>query len=390
MYLRNGRVGVFDLSAKSAGEEELPGGDDLRSLALAESLMAEHGEGALVLGTGALTASFVPAACAGFILTKDRLMPLLGFAAVELKLSGFDFVVVKGRAARRGYLWIRDGMMELVDSQPVASGNAWKRTDAIRSEQGDTKIQILSVGPWGDASSDAAQMVVNYWGGEDKVGMGAELGRRGLCAIAFRGMGELELAEPEKHFEDSLLLMSEHIKKLDGNDGLASYSGIVARDDFRSLVHRHVACYGCPYPCRSYLKVHEDPKELRLMSKEPGYLHYDLPALEKAFELGFDARTATLAMIECAKAGADPVSLMALASQGSAEASLEPVRGLLVRPSMSANARAGNFEASFSSVEPYRSCLDLGVCPRYWSKVGFDFEAVAEYARPALGDRGPA
>ncbi|MEM2890885.1 MAG: aldehyde ferredoxin oxidoreductase N-terminal domain-containing protein [Thermoplasmata archaeon] len=383
MYLRNGRVGVIDLGSLEVSEEPLPDGDVLRSLALAQSLTSRHGQDSLVLGTGVLTASFVPASCAGFVLAGAKLMPMLGFAGVELKLSGFDFIVVKGRSERRGYLWVRDGMMELVESDAVAGGDAWRRTDSIRSEQGDAKIQVVTTGPWGDARSEASQAVIDYWGGEDKVGMGSEFGKRNLAAVAFRGMGDVELDEPDKHFEDSVLLMSEHMKRLGPSEGLASYSELATRSDFRSLVHRHVACYGCPRPCRSFLKVYEEPGELRLASREPGYLHYDVPAMARCISLGLDARSATLFLIACARAGAEPVSVLESASRSSDRPSLDLLVSSLKDPASLPNARALNFESSFARIEDYRACLDLGVCPRYWSVAGFDFGAVAEFARSA-------
>lgn len=380
MYLRNGRVGVYDLGSQELNEQQLTEEDELQSLKIAERLAAEHGPDALVLGTGVLTGSFVPASCAGFVWTNARFMPVLGFAGVELKLSGFDFVVVKGRADKQGYLWIRDGMIEFIESEGMAGLDSWKRTDKIRGDQGDSKIQVLSTGPWGDLSEPAAQLIVDYWGGEDKVGMGAEFGKRDLAAVAFRGMGELELKEPEKHFEDSILLMSEHIQKLGKSDGLSSYSSIALKDDFRRLLHRVVACYGCPYPCRSFLKTFEDPNEFRLVSKEPGYLHYDVPALEKAFAMGFNAKDATVAIMKCAKAGAEPVSAFSSLSSPS----LEAVDAVLSKPSDIRNSHPANFESSFKDVEDYRAAIGLGICPRYWAKIGFDFQAVAAYAQSAL------
>jgi aldehyde:ferredoxin oxidoreductase len=380
MYLRNGKVGVYDLASKELEEQELSEEDSLQSLKIAERLAADHGPDPLILGTGVLTASFVPASCAGFVWARGAFMPVLGFAGVELKLSGFDFVVIKGRGSKQGYLWIRDGMVEFVESEGMASLDSWRRTDKIRADQGDGKIQVLSIGPWGDLSKPAAQVVVDYWGGEDKVGMGAEFGRRNLGAVAFRGMGELDLNEPEKHFEDAVLLMSEHIQKLGKNHGLASYSDVASRDDFTRLFHRAVACYGCPYPCRSYLKVFEDANEFRLVAKEPGYLHYDVPALAKAFASGLDAKDATIAIMKCARAGAEPVSVMSAASSPG----LEAIDATLSKPSVIKNVRAANFESSFVNMEDYTSAVGLGVCPRYWAKVGFDFEAVAAYAQSAL------
>lgn len=380
MYLRNGKIGVYDLASKELEEKELSEEDNFHSLKVAERLGAEHGPDPLVLGTGVLTASFVPAACAGFVWAKSGFMPILGHAGVELKFSGFDFVVIKGRGNRPGYLWIRDGMIEFVESEGIAALDSWKRTDKVRADQGDGKIQVLSAGPWGDHSNSASQVIVNYWGGEDKVGMGAEFGKRNLAAVAFRGMGELELKEPEKHFEDSVLLMSEHVQRLGKSDGLASYSDAAKRDDFRKLFHRAVACYGCPHPCRSYLKVSEDPGEFRLMAKEPGYLHYDIPAIVKAFEMGFDAKDATLAIMKCAKAGAEPVSVLSALSSPNQGA----IDALLSKPSDVKNVRAANFESSFKDVGDYRSAVGLGICPRYWAKAGFDFQAVAAYAESAL------
>jgi len=380
MYLRNGKIGVYDLATKELEAQELSEEDNFQSLKVAERLAVELGPDPLVLGTGVLTASFVPAACAGFVWANGGFMPILGHAGVELKFSGFDFVVIKGRGNRPGYLWIRDGMIEFVEPEGMAALDSWKRTDKVRADQGDGKIQVLSVGPWGDHSNAASQVVVNYWGGEDKVGMGAEFGKRNLAAVAFRGMGELELKEPEKHFEDAVLLMSEHVQKLGKSEGIGSYSEVAKRDDFRKLFHRAVACYGCPHPCRSYLKVSEDPGEFRLMAKEPGYLHYDIPALAKAFDMGFDAKDATLAIMKCAKAGAEPVSVLSALSSPNQGA----IDALLSKPSDVKNVRAANFESSFKDVGDYRSAVGLGICPRYWAKAGYDFQAVVAYAESAL------
>ncbi|MGQ9588109.1 MAG: aldehyde ferredoxin oxidoreductase N-terminal domain-containing protein [Thermoplasmata archaeon] len=398
MYLRAGRVGVFDLVTSEAGEEELQ--DEatwgtMSALATADRLVSKHGLGSIVLGTGVLTGSLAPAACAGLIQAgpgKDgspRRMPLLGFAGVELKLSGFDFVVVRGEAEKPGYLWIRDGIIEFVAAPEMKSLDSWARTDKIRADQGDAKIQVLSAGQAGDAGEDWAQLVTNYWGGEDKAGVGSEFGRKGLVAIAFRGMGELEVSEPAGHFEHAIGVRKGHLGRLGLSAGLASYSEAAKRGDFQKLVHRHVACFGCPFPCRSFLKVHEDPKEMRLMGREPGYLVYDIPALEKAFELGLSAKDAVLVLIRCARAGIEPFSALWHLENVGAEVSLKSIESLTSAPSAavpSVEAKAPrSFEASFDNFEKYEKCVGLGLCPRYWSKAGLDMTVVASFAEAVLG-----
>ncbi len=402
MYLRNGRIAIADLGSNEVADQEFAEEatwDSMSSLAIAERLAEEHGQDSIVLGTGVLTGSFVPASCAGIVRAardadgRQRVMPVMGMAGFELKLSGFDFIVVKGRADKPSYLWVRDGMIDVVEAEDMVKMTSWARSDKIRGDQGDSKIQVVSVGPWGDAGHPQAQAIVEYWGGDDKSGVGSEFGKKNLVAVAFRGMGELELAEPEGHFEDAILLMREQVAKLGENKGLASYTGVAAREDFRKLVHRNIGCYGCPFPCRSYLKVAEDPGELRLVSKEPGYLHYDIPALAKAFELGMDAKEATLALMECAKAGAEPHSALTWASESSGKVTRQAVLEVLAAPQ---DAKRGlvdlppaNMEAAFDDIDTYRACLGLGLCPRYWSKVGFDMVQVASFAEDLLGRTVP-
>ncbi len=392
MYLRNGRIGVLDLSSGKASEQgysEDRGLDDSSSIAVAEALATEHGQDSIVFGTGVLTGSFVPAACAGIVRAGgsggSKIMPLMGFAGFELKLTGFDFIVLKGKAPGQGYVWARDGQLEFVAAPDMRALSSWGRTDKVRSEQGDAKIQVASCGPWGDACLKASQLVVNYWGGEDKVGTASALGAKNVLAVAFRGMGELELSEPDKHFEDSILLMREHLTTLGMSSGLASFYPNLARDDFSGLVHRLVGCYGCPYPCRTYLKTEEEPRELRLVAKEPGYLHYDAAALSKAFDMGIDARTACKILSACAKAGAEPVTVLSHCASLGKRIDLELVSAVLSKPSDIAPSGARNFEDSFPDQATYDACLGLGLCPRYWAKAGFDFEAVSEYAKSALG-----
>lgn len=385
MYLRNGRIGVLDLSTGEATDEEFSG--EGTSLEVARGLISAHGSDSIVLGTGILTGSLVPAACAGIVAAAGRTNVLLGFAGLELKLSGFDFLVLKGKAPGQGYVWARDGVVDFVEMSEASRFNSWQRTDKIRSDQGDSKIQVVSGGSWCDAGVPASQLVVDYWGGEDKVAMGVEFGRRNLAAVAFRGMGELELADPEAHFEEAASLIKTHLLKLGENKGLASYYSGSLRPDFESLVHRTNACYACPFPCRTFLKTEEDPKEMRLVSKEPGYLHYDISALERAFNLGIGARDASRILARCAQAGAEPVAALNAAVAVVGKPDLSSVEAVLSNPLNVKPSGATNFEASFKDVRDFERCLGLGLCPRYWSKVGLDLNVISSLAESALGSR---
>jgi hypothetical protein len=397
MDLSNGRYAVLDLSSGDVQERELPemyAHNPRGVMSVIDAAVSDAGSAGFAISSGILTGSLVPASCAGFIRLPSarsesmRTCPLTGFMGVELKLTGFDFVVITGRADQDGYVWIRDGICEFVPSPGTRELHSWKRTDKIRSDQGDGKIQVIACGPWGDGGLAASQLTMNYWGGEDMIGAAAEFGRMGLSAVAFRGMGELELHDAEGHLSKSSALMRFHLKSLGANDGLASFSEIAARDDFRKHLHRNVGCYACPFPCRSYYKMREDPSVMRLENREPGSLVYDVPSVEMMASLGMSAIETIESLILCARYGAEPMaSVSALqAREGKVDvAALEAMLGSLGPSEPWGGSTKGGFRESFDDPRDYELCLSLGLCPRYWARAGLDRDSITAVVEPALG-----
>ena len=396
MPLVNGRYAVIDLASGDVSEQSLPEDYALSGPKVLDRIddILRGRDDAIAIGSGVLTASFIPAACAGFLRrlgdspSAERICPLTGNIGVEMKLSGFDFIVLENVAEEPGYLWVRDGIAEFVPSPGMSERDSWGRTDAVRSEQGDRRIQVISTGPWADEALPTSQLVMNYWGGEDKNGFAAEFGRRNLLAAAFRGMGELELDDPEGHFASSNELQKAHISLLGRNGGLAAFSEAASGDALVQLRHRDVACFGCPFPCRTFYKTAEDPKTMKLENKEPGYLAYDIPAVDRMTALGLSSRDLISVMIKCARHGAEPVSVVdSVASRGSG-VDVATVESLLEsRGPASAVGRTlpGAFSASFADPESFVHCLSLGLCPRYWARVGFDLGPLSVTVERALG-----
>jgi hypothetical protein len=395
MHLVNGRYAVVDLSTGDVSEDILPEGyapSGPKALDHIDRILGERSD-AIAICSGPLTASLIPAACAGFIRrlgeapSADRMCPLTGNVGVELKFSGFDFIVLDNSAEAPGYLWVRDGIAEFVPSVDMLEQDSWGRTDAIRSEQGDRRIQVISTGPWADSRLPSSQLIMNYWGGEDKHGFAAEFGRRNLLAVAFRGMGELELEDPEGHLASSEELRKRHMSILGRARGLAAFSEAASGEGFSQLRHRDVACFGCPFPCRTFYKIAEDPGTLGLDDREPGYLAYDVPAIEKMTTLGMSPRDVISAMISCARRGAEPMSVAdAIAARGSGTDSATVESVLDSRePVSSVSPTLGAFCRSFDDPESYVRCLALGLCPRYWARVGLGLESVSTAAERALG-----
>ncbi len=70
-----------------------------------------------------------------------------GFFPAELKFSGFDGIVIKGKSPDPVYLWINDGKVEIRDASHLW-GKTTKEVDAlIKTELNDPKVQVAQIGP---------------------------------------------------------------------------------------------------------------------------------------------------------------------------------------------------------------------------------------------------
>lgn len=110
-----------------------------------------------------------------------------GYWAPELKFSGFDAIVIYGKAPNPVYLWIHDGVCEVRDAQ-MLWGKLTKETQSmIRSELGDDKVRVASIGPGGENLVRYAGITNELAHFNGRNGMGAVMGSKNLKAIALRG-----------------------------------------------------------------------------------------------------------------------------------------------------------------------------------------------------------
>jgi aldehyde:ferredoxin oxidoreductase len=250
----------------------------------------------MVLGAGPLTGALVPAASSVALTARS---PLTGgvvhasitfHAGAELKYAGYDFIVIRGTSQAPMYLWIHDEQAELLDAGELVGRDSFEITDQVREAQGDDRIQVLVAGPACQAGSLAASMGINYWVSTDRGALGALMGRKGLLAVAARGMGELEPYDVEAVGPASLRLL-EGIKaraaspqhNWDGGKLDASRRAIAP------LVHRKRSCFFCSSSGRPYLMLDDDPgiKELS-KRRAPGVLVVDPMPLADLARVGLD------------------------------------------------------------------------------------------------------
>jgi len=120
-----------------------------------------------------------------------------GYFGTEMKLAGFDAVIVEGQADRPVYLWLQDGKAEIRDAAHLWGKETRETEEAIRAETGEKFARVASIGPAGEKLVRFACVVHDLHDVVGRTGMGAVMGSKRLKAIAARGKMKVPLADPE-------------------------------------------------------------------------------------------------------------------------------------------------------------------------------------------------
>ena len=124
-----------------------------------------------------------------------------GYFPAEMKFSGFDAVIIKGKSPKPVYLWMHHGEAELKDA-----GHLWGMTtgdaeDKLKEELEDKRIEVLQIGPAGENLVRFAALISMSNRANGRTGMGAVMGSKNLKAVVVRGKQKPTIANPEKFKE---------------------------------------------------------------------------------------------------------------------------------------------------------------------------------------------
>ncbi|MBM4128865.1 MAG: aldehyde ferredoxin oxidoreductase, partial [Nitrospira sp.] len=202
-------------------------------------------ENRVILSTGLLCGTLAP--CSGRF-TVTTLSPLTGifcdancggFFGAELKLAGYDHVIIQGKASSPVYLWIDDDQVEIRDATQLWGKDTWETDTRIKEELGNGSIQIACIGPAGENLSCTACLIANKARAAARGGMGAVLGSKKLKAIAVRGRKGVKIAYPDQHAK----LCEQLFDKVLNDPGymlLSTYGTGFLNDSFQE---QHVTAY---------------------------------------------------------------------------------------------------------------------------------------------------
>jgi len=282
-----GKILLVDLEQGTCEEEDLDEdlvAEEIGGAAVNLALYKRHRDrDPVVVGTGPLTGTFAPAGCAGVVTARSPVtgrvchVPLLLQTALELKYSGFDFLVILGTSEAPVRLWLHDELAEVAGADPIWGKDVWAATDWLRHEHGDDYVQALLIGPAGEAGCPLGQLSENYWGSRDVFGLGGLLGAKKLKAVAMRGMGGLEVADG--FFQEAVRAQREigAGTRLQGKGMGPILKALGAEpaglEAVMKRAHRSLASFNCAYPAYTFLMADDDPGLLAESKKDaPGVL----------------------------------------------------------------------------------------------------------------------
>src|SRR4030066_2587872 len=268
-------------------------------------------ENILVLSTGVMAGSPLPAACRFAAIGKSPLTgtagesEAAGFFGPELKMAGFDAIVFRGKADRPVYLWVTEGKAEIRDASHLAKEGSREVEDMIREEMGNDRIRVAQTGLAGMNLVRFANITNNLGHFNGRDGFGALMGSKNVRAVAALGREKIQFFDPEflrktakdyaRTFKDNPQGKTLFVYGTTIFCEILSEAGALPINNFRRtklddskpvsgdtynelLLKERKGCYSCPIRCKRGIAL-EDSK-YRVDS------HYGGPEYETIAALG--------------------------------------------------------------------------------------------------------
>jgi len=305
-------IGGASLAARPIYDQVKPGMDPLAP------------DSPLVFATGPFTGTTIPMVSRSAVCGISPLTGIWGEATTggvfpfRLKESGYDGILVTGKADRPVYLWIKDGVAEIRDAAHLRGKDTYETQKVLKEELKESGLSVTCIGPAGENLVKYACIINDQGRAAGRCGLGALMGSKNLKAIAVSGKlrpdvaGKDKLAELTRQARDTIAknFMSVAFREYGTMMymDLGMFLGDVPARYFSSSVFPaknvtgealrqaytvgNYACHGCPVGCGRTLKhVSKDLDEIDGPEYEtavafgPLCMNYDLESIVMANHL---------------------------------------------------------------------------------------------------------
>ena len=264
----------------------------------------------LIFAVGPLTATGASCASRMAVVAKSPLTNAVGMALsggqfpAEMKMAGYDMVIIEGKAEKPTYVAIKDGKVSFRSAAKLSGMLTSDTQLIIKDELGDQNYRIACIGPAGEKLGPMA-CIVNERRAAGRKGLGAVMGSKNLKAIAVRGSKRPNIVDADKFkkarqtmnkaMKDSEVLYPAFSKSgtpmvVDATSAMGIYpinnwsatgeidmvKGLGDEAHHRMTVHK-AHCHDCPVGC----------SQIRLVTAGPyaGYMS-EGPEYESTYSLG--------------------------------------------------------------------------------------------------------
>jgi aldehyde:ferredoxin oxidoreductase len=189
-------------------------------------------ENKLIFATGPLTGTGAPTSGRYSVITRSPLTGTIfdsnsgGHFGVQLKRSGWDALVIEGRAEKPSYLWIHDDSVEIRSADRIWGSNTHATEDVIKSET-ERDARVACIGPAGERQVLISSIINDKHRAAGRGGVGAVMGSKNLKAIAVLGSHETSIANREEFTAAARIALEAVSKNPVTKDALPNYGTTV-------------------------------------------------------------------------------------------------------------------------------------------------------------------
>ena len=243
----------------------------------------------LLIFTGILTGYNIPTACKAAFCGKSPATGIWaeaivgGYWPAAFKTSGYDGIIITGKADKPVYLCFGEGEFAVKDASALWGGDVYATVDKLQAEHGE-KAKVAAIGPAGENEVLIAAIMID---GQDaraagRCGLGALMGSKNLKAIVAVKSDQL----PPLHDKAGLAEARKKVlpiirEKAKGLSDFGTAGGVVVVEKLGDLPIRnwtggswtegaakvsgqamaekyfvkHYACFACPIRCGKEMKV---------------------------------------------------------------------------------------------------------------------------------------
>lgn len=215
-----------------------------------------------------------------------------GWSAARLRWSGFDGVVVKGKAEQPVYLYIEDGKAEIRDASAVWGKGVHDTVKYFREQFGEKDLTVIAIGQAGENLSRFACWVNENDRASGRGGTGCVGGSKNLKAVVVKApkqmpkpidvegwkvahkqalatiMDEKNVTSPRKgglsvYGTNVLMNITNTIGALpgyNGRDAAFATAELVSGEYVKeNILVEDPTCHACPVACKKEIEITEGP-----------------------------------------------------------------------------------------------------------------------------------